>query len=622
MMSPPQFGATLHSDGVCEWRVWAPRAGRVDLVFFDASGTETRALPMAAQGDGYYTCRNEQILPGQRYAFRLDGGSPRPDPASKWQPDGVHRPSAVWRAQDFDWTDDNWPGMALREFVLYELHVGTFTSEGTFAAIIPRLRELRDLGVTAIELMPVGQFPGERGWGYDGVFWYAVQQSYGGPTELQRLVDACHALGMAVILDVIYNHFGPEGNYFGEFAPVYTEQHHTPWGAAINYDGPASRNVRDFVLGNVRQWIRDFHFDGLRLDAIHAIHDDSPVHILAEIKLAASEESAVMGRLVHVIAESNLNDVVLLDSPAEGGYGLDAQWSDDFHHCVHTLLTGEQDGYYSDFDAPVTQLAKAMNEAFVHNGCFSSFRGREHGAPIGEHTGEQFIISIQTHDQVGNRARGDRFGTLLDPARQRLAAGLLLLAPYVPMLFMGEEYGETKPFPFFCDFGDEHLREAVRRGRREEFASFAWSGELPDPTACSTYESAILSWTWPEGSVHAGLRTLYRELLSLRRTSPALRDFKHHHSELVADSAGHIALLLRRGNPQSPTECLVVVFSLSSAPIQLSSVGNLPTEVLLYSEESRFCGSTPETTFDGELRPFAFAIFGSSKDVLHDDIIS
>lgn len=442
----PLSHGVLPDGGQYRWNVWAPRASRVELVLLEGA-SRTVVSMRGGQQPGWFTCATDPVPAGQRYLFRLDGERERPDPASRWQPDGVHAASAVWLANAFTWTDGAWPGVSLPELVLYELHVGTFTPAGTFDAVIPRLPQLRSLGITAIELMPVGQFPGVRGWGYDGTYWFAVHESYGGPSGLQRLVDACHAQGLAVILDVIYNHFGPEGNYLGEFGPCFTARHATPWGDAVNYDDEGCQGMRSLVLDNARQWFRDFHLDGLRLDAVHAIHDDSQPHILAEIRRVAWEEEQRAGRPLHVIAESNLNDVRLLDPPAEGGYGLSAQWNDDFHHCVHTLLTGERNGYYVDFANPPRQLVKSLNDVFVYDGAFSPYHQRPHGRPVGGHGGERFVVSIQTHDQVGNRALGERLSALVDPSALRLAACLLLLAPHLPLLFMGEEYGEDQPFP-------------------------------------------------------------------------------------------------------------------------------------------------------------------------------
>lgn len=608
-MSLHQFGAKLWSDGHCEWRVWAPRATQAEVVLFDDNLAVSAAETMDLQSHGFFVYEIDRIEVGQRYAFRLNEERWFPDPASKWQPDGVHQPSAVWRAEDFTWTDRNWSGLTLSEYVIYELHVGTFTPAGTFAAVIPRLRELKDLGITAIELMPVGQFPGERGWGYDGAYWFAAQQSYGGPTELQRLVDACHAHGLSVILDVVYNHLGPEGNYLREFGPFFTDRHQTPWGEGINYDGPECRVVHDFVLANVRQWIRDFHIDGLRLDAVHAIEDEGEAHVLAEVKQVAEAEAMTRGVPVYIVAESNLNDARLLDPPAEGGHALDAQWNDDFHHCVHALLTGERAGYYADFHDPARQLVKAFNDVFVYDGCDSPYRQRPHGSPAGDHSGEQFIVSIQTHDQVGNRALGDRFGTLLDPAQQRLAAGLLLLSPYVPMLFMGEEYGETKPFPFFCDFGDAALRDAIRHGRRDEFASFGWTGDLPDPNSHATFASAVLSWNWPDGSHHAGLRILYQELLSLRRAYPAFRNSAQPSVKLIENSEESPVLLLRRGFSD---RSLTAAFNLGLKPALFSSL--IPGKLILHSAEVRFGGTLEKFALKDALPPFSFAVFEQSPE--------
>jgi maltooligosyltrehalose trehalohydrolase len=454
--------------------------------------------------------------------------------------------------------------------------------------------------ITAIELMPVGQFPGSRNWGYDGTYWYAVQNSYGGPRELQRLVDACHASGIAVILDVIYNHSGPEGNYINEFGPYFTVRHRTPWGSALNYDDRGSDDVRDFVLHNVRQWVRDFRMDGLRLDAVHAIIDSSPLHLLADIKSVADEEATKRGWPVQVIAESNMNDVRLLLPHERGGYDLDAQWNDEFHHAVHALLTGERDGYYSDFEAPATELVKAINKTFVFDGCYSPFLGRRHGAPARDMPGDRFIVSIQTHDQVGNRALGDRLTSLLTPAQLRLAAALMLLSPYVPMLFMGEEYGEERRFPFFCDFGDPQLQEAVRLGRRAEFASFGWTGEIPDPQDEQTYQDAKLSWRWLDGTWHAGLRFLYQDLLAARRTWPALQDFRHRSAELISTTDGATLLFLVRGDSTQPTRQIHAYFNLGAAPAPCP-VEQFASRILLSTESPRYGGQDASAMVPGHI---------------------
>ena len=606
------IGVTIDKTGTCRWRVWAPRARNPKLVFVDKEGNEELILPLEPDSDGYYCAEQTRVFCGQRYWIQLSEGQRRPDPASFFQPDGVHAPSAVWSPEGYEWSDKDWEGLPLQELVIYEMHVGTFTPEGTFSAVIPRLEQLRELGVTAIELMPVAQFPGNRGWGYDGTYWFAVQNSYGGPTELQRLVDACHREGLAVILDVVYNHFGPEGNYISEFGPYFSDKHHTPWGNGINYDDESSEPVRDFVLESVRHWLHHFHIDGLRLDSIHAMKDDSPTHILAEIKRVASEEAENTSRTIHIIAESNLNNVKIMDSVWKGGYGLDAQWSDDFHHCVHALLTGERDGYYADFDRPASQLVKSLNTFFVHDGCVSSYRGDIHGAPVGEHSGEKFIVSIQTHDQVGNRALGDRFGSLLSPEKQRLAAGLLLLSPNVPMLFQGEEYGETRPFPFFCDFEDKGLREAVRRGRREEFSSFAWQDELPDPLALSTFQSAILSWGWPSGTHAAEIRNLYRELLRIRVSYLAFSNFRDRHAEFVVvpSCESHEGLIrMIRSEANAPGNTIVTYFNLTDDKTELPTMDADATTLILYSEETLFGGSATINSNPSFLEPFAFTVY-------------
>lgn len=609
--TPPGCGAFLNSDGVCRWHVWAPRAQTVQLVLFDHQGRRS-AQGMRPAEHGGFTFTAGGIAEGQRYAFSLDGGKDVPDPASRWQPDGVHAPSAVWNPAGSPWSDSGWRGISREDLVIYELHVGTFTREGTLGAIVPRLESLRELGITAIELMPLAQFPGLRNWGYDGTFWYAVQNSYGGPRELQRLVNTCHAAGMAVMLDVIYNHLGPEGNYLGEFGPYFTDRHHTPWGRALNYDDRGSDEVREFVLNNVRQWVRDFHVDGLRLDAVHSIYDTSARHILGEIKRVADEEAARRGFPVQIIAESNLNDVRLLHPPELGGYGLDAQWSDDFHHAVHTLLTGEREGYYADFHSPAEQLVKALNDTFVYDGQYSPARGRRHGAPAGDLSGDRFVVSIQTHDQVGNRARGERLSGLVEPAQLRLAAALMLLSPHVPMLFMGEEYGEERAFPFFCDFGDPDLQEAVRRGRREEFAEFGWSGEIPDPQEERTFLASQLTWSWPDESWKGGLRRLYHDLLAARRTWPALRDFRHRTAELLSTTGGGPLLGFVRGDPAHPARQIVVRFNLGPTEIPLPAERVANRSVLLSTESPRYGGTKIAGIPPASLSPFEGLVLGQA----------
>jgi maltooligosyltrehalose trehalohydrolase len=511
------LGASCAVPDLVRFRVWAPACRRLLVELFTA---DPAMIPLEPSGDGYFAGTAPGGA-GLRYALHLDGDRRRPDPASRSLPQGVHGPCEVVDTARFDWTDAGWRGRPLSEMILYEVHVGTFTPEGTFDAVIPRLERLCDLGVTAIELMPVASFPGTRNWGYDGVGLFAPQWSYGGPAGLQRLVNACHAHGLAVVLDVVYNHLGPEGNYLAELAPYFTDRYPTPWGPAMNFDGGESRGVRDFVIGNALFWVREYHIDGLRLDAVHGIFDAGPVHILHELNDAVQSLASDLGRIVPVIAESDLNDRRVIDPVRNGGYGLAGQWNDDFHHCVHALLTGERTGYYEDFGG-LDQLAKAYTDSFVYDGGFSAYRQRPHGSPSGDIPAEQFVVFGQNHDQVGNRAWGDRLGVLTDFEGLKLAATAVLVSPGIPLLFMGEEYGDPAPFLFFTDFQDPALGAAVTRGRREEFAPCGWEGEIPDPQDPATFSRSKLTWTLQDIEPHRWLRDYYRTLLTLRGQYAAL----------------------------------------------------------------------------------------------------
>ena len=497
--------------------VWAPLCREVAI---EILGQESTLHPLRRTEGGYFIGVVTGAA-GLRYRYVLDGDRRRPDPAARALPDGVHGPSEVVDTKAFAWADAGWRGLPLRDMVIYELHVGAFTPEGTFDAVIPRLEVLRDLGVTTIELMPVASFPGSHNWGYDGVGLFAPQRTYGGPVGLQRLVNACHAHGLAVILDLVYNHLGPEGNYLAEFGPYFSERYSTPWGPAMNFDGEGSRGVRDFVIANALYWIREYHIDGLRLDAIHGIFDASPIHILRELNECVQAAAHELGRVIPLVAESDLNDRRVIDPVEQGGYGLAGQWHDDFHHSLHTLLTGERSGYYADFGS-LDHLAKAYTDGFVYDGNFSPYRGRNHGTPTRNISGEQFVVFSQNHDQVGNRARGERLAALTDFEGQKLAATAVLLSPFVPLLFMGEEYGEHSPFLFFTDFGDPGLREAVSLGRREEFSVFGWQGEIPDPHHQATFCRSKLTWTIQDRAPHRWLRDYYRTILVLRRQDAAL----------------------------------------------------------------------------------------------------
>ena len=603
-MERRRCGPLPENETAIRWRVWAPNARRLDLVLFDDS--QRREMPMTAESRGHFQCQVPDISDGQRYAYRLDGGPERPDPCSLWQPEGVHGPSAVVRPERFRWTDGDWKGIPLPDLVFYELHVGTFTPEGTFESVIPRLRELRELGITALEIMPVGQFPGTRNWGYDGAHPYAAQNSYGGPHGLQRLVDACHAAGLAIFLDVIYNHLGPEGNYLGQFGPYFTDHYRTPWGRAINFDGPGSDAVRDYVLDNAGMWLEEFHFDGLRLDAVHAIYDFGARHILRAIKERAEDVAQRTGRWIHIIAESDLNDPRLLNPLQRGGYGLDAQWSDDFHHAAHAYFTGERRGYYEDFGS-AAQLARALVQPFLYAGDYSAARDRKHGAPPEGLSGDHFVVCLQNHDQVGNRARGDRLTSLLrNPRKQRLASSYLLLAPYLPLLFMGEEYGEDNPFPFFCSFGDPALINAVREGRQREFADLVGKEPMPDPHAETTFAAARLSWSWPEGSSRAGLRRLYADLLAARRQWPALHQFDQRTARLIPyDEAGPL-LELQRGE-------MTICFNLTDDAYPLLYEPKNTERLLFRSESPRYSGRRAAGISPRELLDFECMVFGPAN---------
>jgi maltooligosyltrehalose trehalohydrolase len=511
------LGASVSDEGI-KFRVWAPTLTSLSLVVVG----ESKETPMDPEGNGYYTVFLGAARGRKRYFYLLNGKQIRPDPVSRFQPEGVNGPSEVINPYEFKWRDNAWNGTPLEKMIIYEIHTGTFTREGTFEAIVPFLAYLRkDLGVTAIELMPVAQFPGRRNWGYDGTYLYAPQNSYGGPYGLKSLINACHQEGLAVILDVVYNHFGPEGNYLSDYGPYFTDRYKTPWGRAINFDGPESDEVRRFITDNALYWLTEYHFDGLRIDAVHGIFDLSPRHILADIKEEVEGQAKHLGRHIVVIAESDLNDVRIVNPPRKGGYGLDAQWNDDFHHCLHALLTKEQDGYYQDF-GDIHQMVKALREGFVYTGQYSSFRRRRHGSASKHLSPSRFVVFSQNHDQVGNRMKGERLSTLVSFEALKLAAGIVLLSPNIPLLFMGEEYGEQAPFQYFVSHTDPALVEAVRRGRREEFAAFKWQGDIPDPQSEETFHHSRIHLDLHRHGKHKALFELYRTLVKYRKEISSL----------------------------------------------------------------------------------------------------
>lgn len=512
MKQEQSLGATSLGDGRCSFLLWAPKAERVEVRIVAPA---ERVVPMERGDRGYHRALVDGIEPGALYLYRLDGRLDRPDPASRHQPQGVHGPSRVVDPR-FGWGDGSWTGMALRDFILYELHVGTFSAEGTLEGVTRHLDELVDLGITALELMPVAQFPGERNWGYDGVYPFAVQHSYGGPEGLKRLVDACHRREIAVALDVVYNHLGPEGNYLGDFAPYFSDAHRTPWGAALNVDGPWSDEVRRYFIENALHWVREYHIDAFRLDAVHGIFDQSARPFLEELAEAVRGESRRAGRPVHLIAESNLNDPRFARSAEEGGVGLDALWNDGFHHALHALLTGEREAYYADFGR-FDQLQKAFREGFVFTGDYSVYRRRRYGRSSRSLPTERLVVYAQNHDQVGNRAPGDRLSALVGFEALKLAAGAVLLSPYTPLLFMGEEWGETAPFAYFIDHSDPALVEATRKGRLEEFAHLRQERRIPDPADESTFRRAKLDRTARDSGRRAAMLGFYRELIRARK---------------------------------------------------------------------------------------------------------
>lgn len=610
----PNLGAVYLGGGRCRFRVWAPSLQKVDV---HLAAPRERLVAMKADRWGYHESVVDDVEPGVLYWYRLDDNTDRPDPASRSQPQGVHGPSEVVDSQ-FDWHDAPWRGLPLPEYLIYELHVGTFTPEGTFEAAIGALDGLSHLGVTAIELMPVAQFPGTRNWGYDGAYPYAVQNSYGGPQGLKRLVDECHQRGLAVVLDVVYNHVGPEGNYLGDFAPYFTSRYRTPWGAALNFDGPRSDEVRRFFIENALHWVTEYHVDALRLDALHAILDISARPFIAELATDVHQQAERLQRQVYLIGESAANEARLIRPPQSGGYGLDSQWNEDFHHSLHALLSGEAFGYYQDF-GEVHHLAKAFREGFVYSGEYSAYCQRRHGSSSRDIPAPRFVVFAQNHDQVGNRMNGERLAQLVSPEALKVAAGAVLLSPFVPLLFMGEEYGETAPFRYFVSHSDPQLVESVQRGRREEFAAFQWHGEPPDPQDEKTFlDSKTDSKLRCQGD-HLLLLDFYRELIRLRKTTPALAHLSKENLEVAAHDAAK-TLFLRRWSEDSEA---VIVFNFADAPTRSAfPVPRGRWHRLLDSAEERWGGggtSVPQDVVShGEtalgLHPHSFVVLTRARE--------
>ena len=518
--------------------VWAPFAQSLEARI---SG---RTVPFAKISEGWWRLA-ETMAPGTGYALSVNGKDPVPDPRSMRQPKGIDGPSQILDHSAFAWDDAHFQPRPLSSAVIYELHVGTFSQQGTFDGVIPHLDHLLDLGVTHVEIMPINGFSGTRGWGYDGVNLFAPHEAYGGPDGFKRLVSACHAKGLAVILDVVYNHLGPAGNYLDWFGPYFTDHYLSPWGRAVNLDGAESHEVRRFFCDNAAMWLRDYHVDGLRIDAVHAFFDLSAVHFLEDLRQTADQIQAETGRHKILIAESDLNDPRTVRPTAAGGHGMDAQWSDDFHHALHAVLTGEKGGYYSDFGS-ISDIARALTRVFVYDNRFSAFRRRYHGRPVHGLSGHRFLGYLQNHDQVGNRALGERLSHLISPGRLKTGAAIMLLSPFVPMLFQGEEWAASTPFQYFTNHPDPNLGEAVKKGRCKEFAAFGWDpDQIPDPQASDTFARCVLNWEEKEKPPHADILDWYRQLIALRKNLPDAADGRLDRVHAAADDTAEWLVMTR-----------------------------------------------------------------------------
>ena len=557
-------GATVLADGGVQFRVWAPNARALSVEL----NPGRRHIEMRRDGEDFEAVVPD-AKPGDSYCFVFDGGTTRPDPVSRSQPHGVHGPSEIVDAGAFAWSDEDWKGIPLEDFIFYELHTGTFTPEGTFAGVVSRLGYLRELGITAIELMPVAEFPGGRNWGYDGVDLYAPHSAYGGPEGLKRLVNACHQAGLAVVLDVVYNHAGPEGNYLSDFGPYFTDRYHTPWGRAMNYDGPGSDGVRRFTIDNALYWLTEYHIDALRLDAIHGIFDFSASHILAELRDHFHQQAAHLGRQAWIIAESDLNDVRVLHPRAIGGLGLDAQWHDEFHHALYGYLTGANRAYLAGFDR-LRHVHKAITEGFVHDGVYSAFRGRRFGSSARDQPGRRFVAFLQNHDQVANTSQGSRLSQLISFDRYRTAVALFLCSPYLPLLFMGEEFAETAPFLFFTSHGDPAVAQATREGRRLEFEEFAQAGGFADPQTPDTFERSKITWSLIDEPEHSAMLRFYCELIALRKRWPCLNNGRKDLTSVQFDEE-HRRLRMDRADPEGSRAVLLCNFSADRAAFEFDA---------------------------------------------------
>ncbi|HET7179567.1 MAG TPA: malto-oligosyltrehalose trehalohydrolase [Chryseosolibacter sp.] len=582
----PAVGAFLHEHS-CSFTVWAPFRKKVEVILEDLSSRRM----LERDADGYWTCSVDEISAGARFLYRLDGDAKFPDPASRAQPDGVHGPSEVVE-EAYPWQDTGWQGLSTAAMVIYELHVGTFTDRRKFEGVISKLPYLQALGVNAIELMPVAQFPGARNWGYDGVFPFAVQNSYGGPRGLKDLVNQAHLHGIAIILDVVYNHQGPEGNYLAEYGPYFTDKYKTGWGQAINFDDAWCDGVRHFYWQNALMWLDEFHVDSLRLDAVHAIRDFSARHFIEELSLRVKALEEKTGRRKTLIAEFDLNNPRYVSPLSRGGYGLDAQWADEFHHALHVLITGETDGYYEDFGS-TDHLAHAMKNSYVYTGQYSVHRKKHFGRePLGT-TYDQFVVFAQNHDQVGNRLLGDRLSMVVSREALKLAAATVLLSPHVPLLFMGEEYGEKHPFQYFVSHTDKHLVEQVRKGRKEEFAYFNWEGPVPDPQAEATFEACTLSW--PVDVDSKVLSDFYRHLITFRKTRPAMQGRTRDSLKMLSWENGVVLFERRHAD-----DYLLIALNFNKATASLPLPGDKQFRKIFDSASSKWGGPALETVEESQ----------------------
>ena len=595
----PQPGVRFDESGIAQIVLWAPFCKKADILI-----DGKKSIPLKKENYGYWNLASGELKPGDKYQFIVDGKKQLPDPAALSQPEGVHGASMAIDLKNFKWNDGEWTNPVLQDYIIYELHAGTFSSEGNFEGIVNKLDYLKELGITAIEIMPIAQFPGERNWGYDGVFPYAVQNSYGGAESLMRLVDACHQKGIAVILDVVYNHLGPEGNYFNDFGKYFTDKYHTPWGDAINFDDEWSDEVRHYFIQNVLMWFRDFHIDALRMDAVHAIKDFSPKHILKEIKENVDQLIADTGKPHHLIVELDLNDVRFINPLAKDGYGMDTQWVDEFHHALRVTAGGDTHGYFSDFNG-IADLAKSYNSAYVYDGIYSPHRLKTFGTKATDNSGDQFIVFSQNHDQVGNRMLGERSSALFSFEMQKLMAAAVLVSPFVPMLFMGEEWSAPNPFQYFVSHGNPELVEAVRKGRKKEFSAFHAEGEAPDPQAEETFNNSKLQWDLMEKKEHLQMLNYYQTLIKLRKETPALAKLNRKNLKTTVDEKKKLLLLERWAGNQSI--CCLMNFSDTAHVINLPK--NNQWQTLLDSADSKWGGPGLAST---KIQPQSIIIYTNS----------